>query len=152
MSRVLDYTECRQCGYLEAYLDFDCRTDETEVNCPRCGYSESWEHTPHGRFKSGHIKKGVKTFNYSAGCLWAVMPSGTAEWHGLDEDQLEKVAAQVRKDIANGTLSAKSHVTKYDFETKQVIALVGKVPTSHAEKAPAATATETGRGKPQEEI
>jgi predicted nucleic-acid-binding Zn-ribbon protein len=137
MSRVLGDTKCRQCGYLEAYLDFDCRTDETEVNCPRCGYSETWEHVAHGQFKNGHIKKGVKTFYYSAGCLWAVQKSGTTAWRSLDEDELDRVAAQVRKDITNGTLSAESHVTKYDFQTKQVIALVGKVPTErdvpHAE-------------------
>jgi hypothetical protein len=36
----------------------------------------------------------------------------------------------MRDDIAWGRLSAKRYVTRYDFETREVTALVGQVPTA----------------------
>jgi hypothetical protein len=41
------------------------------------------------------------------------------------------MAARMRDDIASGKLSPESYVTRYDFQTGEVTALVGQVPTPH---------------------
>jgi hypothetical protein len=46
----------------------------------------------------------------------------------MSETEVEEIAAKMRDDIASGKLSAKSYVTKYNFETHEVTALVGQVP------------------------
>jgi Zn ribbon nucleic-acid-binding protein len=130
MSRVLSDVECPQCGFLEASYEVDCGTCEYWINCLRCGYSESWKHK--SRFSNGHLEIGVKEVRFSAGALWAEdAKTGIASLSGLGEDEIGQIATRVRDDIASGKLSPRSYVTKYNFETGEVTAEVGQLPTLH---------------------
>jgi hypothetical protein len=130
----LTSTKCEQCGFLGAWHEFDFASREWWVDCPRCGYSKSWRKKSY--FSNGHLEHGVLEVFYSAGSLWLVdAKSGTAQFRGLAEDEVEKIAGKMRAAIAAGELSAKSHVTKYNFEIREVTALVGQVPT--CEETPA---------------
>lgn len=39
MGSVLDYVECKSCGFEQASSDYYYKSDEMYVFCPRCGYS-----------------------------------------------------------------------------------------------------------------
>jgi DNA-directed RNA polymerase subunit RPC12/RpoP len=130
MSIVQTNETCEQCGFLEAWKEFNCGTNEWDVRCPRCGYREIWKHESY--FSNGHLKKGVNEVCYSAGAYFAKWAdNGGAECNGLSETDVEEMAAKMRADIASGKLSPESYVTRYNFETHEVTALVGQVPTSH---------------------
>ena len=51
----------------------------------------------------------------------------------MSETELEEIAAKMRDDIASGRLSSESYVTQYNFQTREVTALVGRVPTPRPE-------------------
>jgi hypothetical protein len=62
--------------------------------------------------------------------LWAEdAKTGIAQLRGLEENEIEEIAAKMRAAIAAGELSAKSYVTRYNFETHEVTAVVGQVPS-----------------------
>lgn len=136
MSRVLSTRERKQCGFLQAWHEYDCGSAEWWVDCPRCGYHESWEHK--SRFSDGHLEKAVNEVTYSAGALWAKdAKSGIAQLRGLAENEVEEIAAKMRVAIASGELSPKSYLTKFNFETREMTALVGEAPSGHATPQPA---------------
>jgi endogenous inhibitor of DNA gyrase (YacG/DUF329 family) len=128
MSSVLSEVECYQCGFPGAWREFYCRSAEWDVTCPRCGYSKRWKHI--SRFRCGHLEKGVIEVLYSAGAYFAKWADGGGGEQGsLSETDIEETAAQMRADIASGKLSKESYVTRFDFKTHEVTALVGQVPT-----------------------
>ena len=130
MSIVQTIETCEQCGFLEAWKEFNCGTDEWDVICPRCGYREIWKHESY--FTNGHLKKGVNEVYYSAGAYFAKWAdTGGAECGGLYESDVEEVAAKMRADIASGKLSSESYLTLYNFQTHEVTGLVGEVPVAH---------------------
>ena len=131
MSRSEVSTKCEQCGFLGACHELDCASWEWWVDCPRCGYSERWQKKSY--FSNGHLKHGVDEVRYSAGAMWAVdAKSGVARLCGLAEDEVEEIAAKMRVAVAAGELAPGSYVTRYDFETREVTALVGQVPTAES--------------------
>jgi len=127
MSTVQSEVNCTQCGFPDAWEGFDCRSSEWWVGCPRCGYRESWKHESY--FSNGHLEKDVHEVLYSAGAYCAKKSDIGIEQHGsLSETDVEKTAAKMRDDIASGKLSPGSYVTRYNFDTREVTALVGQVP------------------------
>jgi hypothetical protein len=119
--------KCEQCGFPEACHVKDFGSREWTVDCFRCGYHESFK--VESRFSNGRIEKGVTVALYSAGAYCVKETDNGIERHvSLAEADVEKVAAKMRDDIAAGRLSAKSYVTKFNFETREVTALVGQVP------------------------
>jgi hypothetical protein len=134
MSRSSWYEKCRQCGFLGAWYEKDFVTREWWHDCPRCGYSESWIHKSY--FSNGHLEWGVNEVRFSAGAYCLKKTGGGIEQSGgLSEADVEKVAARVRDDIASGKLSAESYVTRFGFDTRQMIAVVGHVPTTDETEA-----------------
>jgi hypothetical protein len=128
MSSVQSYVKCNQCGFSEASEVLDCGTNGWWVGCTRCGYQESWECK--SRFSNGHLERGVNEVHYSAGALWAEdSKTRVATLRGLAENEIEEIAAKMREAIASGELSSRSYVTKFNFVTGEVTALVGQVPT-----------------------
>jgi hypothetical protein len=128
MSSVQSDVKCEQCGFPEACYVFESPSSEWTVDCTRCGYYESWKHK--SLFSNGHLEKGVNEIRYSAGAYCAKKTDdGVAEFCSLGEAEVEKIAAEIRDGIAAGRLSAQSYVTKFNFETREVTALVGQVPT-----------------------
>ena len=118
---------CNQCGFRHAD-ELYYGSHEYSIMCARCGYSETWTHKSF--FSNGHLEIGVNEFWYSAGAYLVVLAdTGQRQFGGLSETDLEKTAAQISADIASGKLSPESFVTKYDFETGELTALVGRVPT-----------------------
>jgi Zn ribbon nucleic-acid-binding protein len=129
MDRVTSDTKCPQCGFLEAVEDFDLNSKEWSVDCRRCGYHASWKHE--SLFSDGHVEKGVETVHFSAGVSWAKKPSGGGTLTCLGENEIEEAAGKIRNGIASGELSPESYVTRFSFETKEVTAVVGQIPTHH---------------------
>lgn len=128
MSSVTTDTKCMQCGFLGADRLFDLPTDDWWESCPRCGYQESRVHK--SRFSNWHSEEVVNEILYSAGAFCVVDPViGWGPYGRVSETQVEQIAADVRAGIAAGKYSPKSYVTKYNFETREVTALVGQVPT-----------------------
>src|SRR6267143_3972785 len=41
MATVMDHKNCKQCGFEFGHEEFNCRTDEWNFDCRRCGYGES---------------------------------------------------------------------------------------------------------------
>lgn len=126
MSTVQYEVKCKQCGFPEAWEEFDCRSNEWSVDCFRCGYHESFK--VESRFSNGHFERGVNEILYSAGAYCAKKTDSGEEHGSLSETDLENVAARIHDDIAGGRLSPESYVTKFNFETREVTALVGQVP------------------------
>jgi len=128
MSAVATDTICERCGFRESTYEFNCRSREWWVLCPRCGYSEDCKQV--SRLSNGRVEESVLTYIYPAGAYSAVWAdSGVAEVGGLSETQIEKAAARMRADIASGKLSPESYVTRYCYDSGEVTALVGQVPT-----------------------
>jgi hypothetical protein len=125
MSSVQSKVECEQCGFPHASKVLDLPSFEWDIICTRCGYRESWKHI--SRFSNHHLKKGVKKLIYSAGAC--CLNNGVEAHYSLDESEIEETAARMRAAIAAGELSPGSFVTRYNFETHEVTALVGRVPT-----------------------
>lgn len=127
MSMVQGTQKCEQCSFPDADYLFDCGSSEWCVWCRRCGYYADWKHE--SCFSNGHLEKGVRTIIFSAGSFYAISAkTGVAQHSGLPETEVEKVAAKMREEIASGKLSPASFVTRYDFKSRQVTALVGQVP------------------------
>ena len=127
MSTVQYEVECKQCGFPDACKEFDGRSYDYEVWCTRCGFRESWK--TKSRYANGHLECGVKEVIYSAGACFIKRTDGSGTYGSLYEADVEEMAAKMRADIASGKLSPESFVTKYNFETHEVTALVGQVPT-----------------------
>jgi hypothetical protein len=122
--------KCEQCGFPDAWKELNCGTDEWDVRCPRCGYREIWKNESY--FSNGHFKKCVNEVYYSAGAYFAKWAdTGHVECGGLSETEVEDIAAKMRADVAAGKLSKETYVTRFDFETHEVTAVVGRVPTPH---------------------
>jgi len=119
MSSMQSAVRCKQCGFPEAWEEFDSRSSEWTVDCFRCGYRESWTHE--SRFPNGHLQRGAREIIYSAGAYCAKnADSGGEEHGGIVEEEVEQVAANIRDGIASGRLSPKSCITKFNFETREV--------------------------------
>ena len=128
MSTVQGEVKCEQCGFLDAWKVYDCRSSEWWVRCPRCGYQESWKHESY--FLNRHLERGVNEVRYSAGAFCAKDPKTGIERHGsLSETEVEQIAAKMRNDIASGKLLPESYVSRYNFDTHEVTGLVGQVPS-----------------------
>jgi len=127
MSRALTTTKCRQCGFLGAWKE-SYESGEWGVQCARCGYHECSTHKSH--FSNANPNMGSNTVVCSAGayCI-SYSDTGDEEYGALSEADVDKVAANIHAGIASGELSAKSYVTRYNFDTHEVTALVGQVPT-----------------------
>ena len=126
MSTVQYEVECDQCGFPDACKEFDGRSYDYEVWCTRCGFRESWK--TKSLFANGHLECGVKEVIYSAGACFIKRTDGSGTYGRLSEGDVETIAAKMRADIAAGELSPGSFVTRYNFETREVTALVGQVP------------------------
>jgi hypothetical protein len=61
--------------------------------------------------------------------------SGIRQHRGLAEAEVEQVAAKMRDDIASGKLSPESYVTRYNFDTREMTALVGQIPSGDETQA-----------------
>ena len=130
MSSVMSEVKCQRCGFPYAKKRFYGRTMKWDVGCPRCGYFERWEHV--SLYSSGHVKHGIIQVLYSAGAYFAKWADGSdGVLDGLFDTAIEEKAAEMRADIASGKLSPESYVTRYNFDTHEVTAVVGRVPTSH---------------------
>ena len=129
MSAVLSVTKCDQCGFLEADYGYYCGSGEWWVLCRRCGYSEEYKYNHQSHFSNGRPEESVHKRVFSAGAYWAEAPDGRAESGGLSEKSYVEAAVKMRADIASGKLSDRSYVTHYNFDTDEVTALVGRVPT-----------------------
>lgn len=134
MSKVQSEVKCEQCGFPDAGRVTNTRSGEWRVMCPRCGYHEIWKHESY--FSNGHLERGVNEVLYSAGAYCAKNPATGIEEHGgLSENEVEEVAARMREDIASGELAPGSYVTRYNFDTHEVTALVGQVPRAYQARA-----------------
>jgi hypothetical protein len=121
--------KCEQCGFSDAWKKFNCGTNEWDITCSICGYRESWKHKSY--FSNGHLERGVNEVYYSAEAYFAKWAdTGHAECGRLSETDVEEVAAKVRADIASGKLSAEGYVTRHNFDTHEVTAVVGRVPVA----------------------
>jgi hypothetical protein len=128
MGAVQTFKQCEQCGFPEAdYIDY-YRSGEWFLICRRCGYHEEWKHESY--LSNGRFEKATHTVMRSAGAYCAQDPeTGIRQCGSVVEAELQEVTARMRDDIASGKLSSESYVTRYDFLTGEVTALVGQVPT-----------------------
>jgi hypothetical protein len=126
MATVMDYAKCSQCAFEFGSYEFNCRTNEEEFLCRRCGHAESVEWiTDEGRNRIGWRRE---TFD-GHGAMWVTRTAhGISTFHGLRSAQEVKDAAEKMQDsIARGELNAESsYVTRWDADEKSVAVVAGK--------------------------
>ena len=121
MSSVSDYRECEQCGYDEAYFDLDCRTNETSVSCPMCGFYAACERSVDS--------EGKITWAYSEqqgfGALFYTHARGKCSEAISSEEELLRAKKWLLKEIAAGGVGSGSYLTRWNRMRKVVEFVVG---------------------------
>ena len=127
MPTVKSKVKCKQCGFPNAIKDFDSGTNEYCISCTRCGCRETFKNKSY--FSSGRPEKTVYEINYSAGAYFVKWKDGGGAHGRLSEAEVKGIPARMRADVAAGKLSKETYVTRFDFKTREVTALVGQLPT-----------------------
>jgi hypothetical protein len=126
MSSVLDSITCRQCGYTQATVDFDCRTSEEETSCRRCGHHESWTAK---RDQDGTHRGWTHEINKGFGALW-YRGKGAIGFAGLFLNSAQELADAEKwlsERLDKGEVEPdSSYLTRWNPETKQVELVIGK--------------------------
>jgi len=126
MATVLDNAECEQCGYELGDYEFNCRTNEWNFDCRRCGYGESsdWIAAEDGN-RIGWKHETMDGY----GAVWATRPNkGVSTYCGLRSSrEVEDAAQKMREGIANGELDPESsYVTRWDAAAKRAEVVAGQ--------------------------
>lgn len=126
MTSVSTTTDCPQCGFDEAEHDFDCRTNEKETVCWRCGYYESWTIE---RGEEGNGCGWTHVVDPGFGVLYygAARP-GECSLRALHSSQ-ELVDAEqwLRERSAKTDTKLKdAYLTRWNTETAQVELIIGE--------------------------
>ena len=126
MSTVSDFAKCTQCGFEFGNYEFNCRTNEEDFVCRRCGYTESlaWIIDEDGN----RIGWEREIFD-GHGAIWvAPRDGGISSFCGLHSvKDVEQAAQRLRASIAAGEFDAEaSYVTRWNTDAKRVEVVAGK--------------------------
>lgn len=124
MSSVSDYVTCKQCGFEEAYYDFNCNTNEWDVSCGRCGY--------YAAAKRHEDNDGKVTWTYpeeqGVGVLFYHCVDSLPYVHQplSSKESVEDAEKWLRERIAAGKVEANSgYLTRWNEEKKVVEFVIG---------------------------
>lgn len=125
MTSVQDITQCPQCGYRGADTLFDCDTNEEDVRCRKCGYSEDWERK---ESSDGAVKYELSV-DKGAGVLFFWWKGGIAhEVHFFaTQEAVTKAAAWLREKLASGEVDPNTaYGSRWNAEAKAAEFVVGR--------------------------
>lgn len=138
MSCVIDRKECPQC-HNEAVLEYNCRTYETWVQCPFCGYHSkivtlrdrkgSDDSIPPLKLtREGKImQRFYERKGYGAYCLTS--KSGSGMFGSVDKKSVDdetRMISRFRKVFKKPEVDSKrSYLTKWDEDKQRLVFLVG---------------------------
>jgi hypothetical protein len=125
MSTFSDAVQCPQCGWEEADYELDCRRDSSILRCRRCGYYESeipeFDDMRHFRGTTHEIKMGAGALGYEwkGGSAYISLTLHTSADVTRAQDWLGAL-------LKDGAVEDTAYVTRWDFETKHVVTILGK--------------------------
>jgi hypothetical protein len=124
MSSVSDYVTCKQCGFEEAYYDFNCNTNEWDVSCGRCGY--------YAAAKRHEDNDGKVTWTYPEeqgfGVLFYRGVNDLAYCHHPlhSKESVEHAEKWLREKVAAGQVRPSSaYLSRWDKEANAVEFVIG---------------------------
>jgi hypothetical protein len=122
MSSVSDYVTCKQCGFEDAYYDFNCNTNEWDVSCGRCGY-----HAASKRHEDNQGKVSwTRLEDRGVGVLFYHCVNSLPYVHQplSSKESVEDAEKWLREQIAAGKVQANSaYLTRWN-EQKEVVEFV----------------------------
>jgi hypothetical protein len=126
MATVMSEEKCKQCGYEFGDYELNCRTNEWNFDCRRCGHGEcvDWITADDGT-RIGWKHETLDGY----GVVLATRPgNGVSVFHGLrSAPEVEEAAQKMLASIAKGELDGESsYVTRWDAETKRTEVVAGK--------------------------
>jgi len=137
MSSVQDTVKCPQCGGCYT-TDFDCRTFEEFKFCNRCGKKElvTLVRDKNGNtvYDADNKPQYKEESHFGYGCLNLAGKKGGATLYSMTEPLTDEAAEEIRNSFNTELVDiGKSYLTKWDENTKDVVALFGAVPKLYDE-------------------